>query len=1052
MLLKCNLKKSLLSYCIMILTAKKNILLILLIFLVYYPFFSVPSQNDTLELTTEEAAWLDAHNEITIGIMNAWPPLNYLDLNQIPTGIGVDYLTLINKRLNGHITIVPAPFKENYDRVINKKLDGLMDITPKPERMQYFNFTNPYLAIPHVIVGREGDAFYKSEEELADKIIALEEGYYNVKYFKQTYPHAVIKEYSSTAHALEAVSRGEAQAYAGNRVVINYLIKKELLDNLQIMGRMNKKPVLLAIGVRKDYYHLATILDKALASITDKEMNDIYEKWFIIIDDLSAGIKLSAEEKEWIKTHKNIRLGVDPEFIPFEFVNEQGDYQGITSDYIALLNKRLGLKMQVVKGLTWSEAVKQAKNKDIDVLPCVGITEERKDYFMYSKNYISFYRVIITRDTINFIYSIEDIHHLKIGVQQNSSHYGYLIEQTTIKPLVFKSFQDVLLALSTGEVDACIGNAAVAAYWIEALGLSNLKIAAPVSSELQTLHFAVRDDWPQLVSIINKGIDSINTREKRAITTKWINLNVQSATNWKKIIFWVIVVLLIVIIIFTVIIYWNRILVTEINNRKKVEKALEYTNRQLKVAKENAESANRAKSIFLANMSHEIRTPMNAILGFSQILQRDERLTEEQRSNVISINKSGEHLLGLINDILDMSKIDTGKIKLLPVTFNLHHLCNDINEMFSFTLSKKNLTFDLVLADLLPEVIVADENRVRQVIINLVGNAVKFTNQGGISITFREKAGMIYVDISDTGIGIPVDQLEVIFEAFEQTDKGMRIVEGTGLGLTISRKLARLMNGDITVQSRQTEGSTFTFSFAYTQGFKEQLQEKTPHDFVTGLTEDFLHTKVLVVDDRVDNRKVVRKMLEPIGFDIMEAGDGKEAIKKVEEWNPQIILMDIVMEGMGGIEAILRIREMKCDKKLVIIAISASAFDEERELVLKNGADAFVKKPFKEDELLAALKQYASLEYHYKKVTNTDTITNGYNGRIDPADLTAVPPDLKAEIAKAALIGDTKQLKNFTRTLTNDHKDLAMKLELLLNNFELEKIQKLFGANESEDE
>jgi ABC-type amino acid transport substrate-binding protein len=226
------------------------------LFLLCFAFAN--SQSDASEkalfsLTPEEKAWLTEHPEISIGIMDTWAPMNFMDETGTPNGIGVDYVKALDQRLGGVLAIEAGPFKENYSRVKNKKLDALMDITPKKEREPFFNFTRPYLTIPHVIVGRKDGLYFDSEKDLANKTIALEQGFYNVKYFRKRYPDITIKEYGSTSEALDAVSRGEADAYAGNRAVVAYLIEKELLANLKVQGRMMKPPVVLTIGVRRGY-------------------------------------------------------------------------------------------------------------------------------------------------------------------------------------------------------------------------------------------------------------------------------------------------------------------------------------------------------------------------------------------------------------------------------------------------------------------------------------------------------------------------------------------------------------------------------------------------------------------------------------------------------------------------------------------------------------------------------------------------------------------------------------------------------------------------------
>ncbi len=238
-----------------------------------------PGQEAAISLTPAEKEYLAAHPRIQVGVMSDWPPLNYLDQNKKPHGIGAEYLEALNKRLGGVLVTVSGPFKENYDRVLTGQLDAIMDITSRPDREALFNFTRPYIVIPHAIVGRKGGAYFKNEKELADKTIALEQGFYNVTYFKMNYPGITIKEYASTSAALDAVARGEADAYAGNRAVIIHLMEKELFNNLQLMGKLTESTSTLQIGVRKDNPVLVAILDKALLAISEAEKNAIYSKW-----------------------------------------------------------------------------------------------------------------------------------------------------------------------------------------------------------------------------------------------------------------------------------------------------------------------------------------------------------------------------------------------------------------------------------------------------------------------------------------------------------------------------------------------------------------------------------------------------------------------------------------------------------------------------------------------------------------------------------------------------------------------------------------------------
>nr|NQU93597.1 PAS domain S-box protein [Bacteroidota bacterium] len=306
----------------------------------------------------------------------------------------------------------------------------------------------------------------------------------------------------------------------------------------------------------------------------------------------------------------------------------------------------------------------------------------------------------------------------------------------------------------------------------------------------------------------------------------------------------------------------------------------------LRKAKEAAEAANRAKSSFLANMSHEIRTPMNAVLGYSQILQRDKMLNQEQINYVRAINKSGEHLLTLINDVLDMSKIEAGRVKLLPVSFNIHELVKDMISMFRIGVAEKNLILTSAVNRNVPVFIFADQGRVRQIIINLMGNAIKFSGHGQVNLKLELKSSrMIACSVSDQGVGIPEDMYEKIFEPFEQTEKGINLSGGTGLGLAISRKLARLMDGDITVKSMIGIGSTFEFTFKFEPGISHDIAIKRFPKKVLGLKKGTTGIKILVVDDKELNRNVLLTLLGSLGFSLKSAENGLQGVEIFKNGN-----------------------------------------------------------------------------------------------------------------------------------------------------------------------
>ncbi len=528
---------------------------------------ATPASELPLNLSPQQAEWLDQHPEIRIGAMDNWPPLNFINLQGQQDGFGVALFELLNKRLGGRLQLVSGEWSQLYQQVQQQQLDALLDITPKSAREEDFHFTSPYLQLPHVIVARKDAPFYADEEALRGHSVALERGFGNIDYFSELYPDIHIRQYANTSEALGAVARKEVDAYVGNRVVASYIIRNELIDSLKVHSRAGKRGSLLAIGVRKDWPVLAEILQLALSSLSDAELqgllNDVLKQnsaW----TGISSEINLTEAEQQWLKAHPGIRLASDINWPPFEYFNEQGEYKGIAADYMQLIEAKLGIEFVRSPREPWHQIVEKLKSRQLDVYSLAMETPARRDYANFTAPYISNAMVIVTRQSVDFVPGVQWLFGKKVALEQGYASHDLIKQQyPEIELKTYADTSSALLAVLRGEAFAYVGNIATTSHILKEEVITGLRISGEIPLRFE-LSMGVRKDWPELVGILNKALQSITAQERAAVFSRWVRLEQPSSSLPLK---WIVTGLIVVLLFALAILYWNLLLKRKVKER-----------------------------------------------------------------------------------------------------------------------------------------------------------------------------------------------------------------------------------------------------------------------------------------------------------------------------------------------------------------------------------------------------------------------------------------------------------------------------------------------------
>ncbi len=956
---------------------------------------SAPSRA-RLVLTTEEIAYVRSAKPVRVGLAGTRPPLYFFNERGELDGMLGDYLRWVSENTGLSFDVIPAA---SFEEVMKSAAAREIDLQPvfaiDRAALPGFSVTRPYLSTPIVYIARHGLTDVLPTNSFNGYRVAVTRASAIDEYIERTLPAAKRVQYPDALQALKAVSAGEADVFVGPLAVASYLIDKNLLFNLDLRGELSTDSGTYGMAVANNPPELASIVRKALEAMTPADDAAIRNKWApaqSLLKPLDIQAALTPGEQEWVKQNRELRVAYDREFVPFSFESQGGVMSGLAADYLKLVERKVGLKIITAKADTWDGALASVRAGRANLLVASARNDERRAYLTFVGPYAGVPTGIVARLDDKLIVTMDDLALERVAAIKSHFLLSALKRQYPgIQIVEVESQRAALDAVESGNARAAIGNLNVIDPILQRHFLGVLRVANTVPQGDSELYFAVPGNAPELARILRKGLDGVTVQEHAELRQKWLHVTYQSGVPWRKILQFGLPIAVALLGILLATLWWNRKLKKEIALRTLAES-------RLTEALIVAQTMSEAKSRFLATMSHEIRNPVSGIVGTAHALMRRAG-TPRERESLQVIRDSGDYLIRLLTQVLDYSKSEAGKFTLVPEWVDLRRLMEESINPFRYVAEQKNLQINIAIEGSLAAHHQVDPMRLRQVITNLVSNAVKFTDKGGIKITLLadgvvDSRQSVRIRVQDTGPGIPDAARESLFEPYAQTELGRKRLDSTGLGLSICKETIERLGGSVRLLHNEELPNTISLNlpgacFEITlsllvrddlDGEKKQAKmavatSELPTVQVVNKTtfgQDVMATlageplsnqplvnnaqpsiRVLLADDDALNLALHREVLEGAGYIVDTAANGHIAFTLWLREGHEIIFSDGSMPVMSGLEFVKAVRaagvspsaiSSKAAKPWFVLLTSySSALD--RDDFIRAGVDDFIEKP-----------------------------------------------------------------------------------------------------------